>query len=200
MASTPYQIRIMTMYQAVQKSLVGDTDRHTQTGDLTSLLSFLERINMHYWGTSWDDEQAWSTFTILQVITETANSEFRRMLAGLQSSLAKRVSNVTDRNSAFLCNLENEKPITDTLQPIRSFPRTKTWEKREKRVERLAVNRRYIIWQNIFRFLTCSKNTNGKCHVKSNEEFYVSYCRSLPHFSLPFIQSYFLRLYKYSKK
>jgi hypothetical protein len=43
---------VMKIYQAVQKLLVGDTDRHThidrqtdrQTGDLINLLSFLESM------------------------------------------------------------------------------------------------------------------------------------------------------------
>jgi hypothetical protein len=36
------QPNIMKIYQAVQKLLVGDIQTHTQTGDLISLLSFLE--------------------------------------------------------------------------------------------------------------------------------------------------------------
>jgi hypothetical protein len=35
-------IKYREIYQAVQKLLVGGTQTHTQTGDLISLLSFLE--------------------------------------------------------------------------------------------------------------------------------------------------------------
>jgi hypothetical protein len=43
---------ILKIYQAVQKILVGDIERHTQTGDLISLLSFLEsRIKIDFFST-----------------------------------------------------------------------------------------------------------------------------------------------------
>jgi hypothetical protein len=42
MTLPPYQI-FVKIYQAVQKVLAGDTQTDRQTGDLISLLSFLER-------------------------------------------------------------------------------------------------------------------------------------------------------------
>jgi hypothetical protein len=43
---------ILKIYQSVQKILVGDIERHTQTGDLISLLSFLEsRIKIDFFST-----------------------------------------------------------------------------------------------------------------------------------------------------